>query len=42
MAHIVYDLYESRGKAESHDLADWLEAARIISESGNESEQKDK
>lgn len=39
IAHITYELYESRGKAEGHDIDDWLEAEWIVAESSSENEQ---
>ena len=39
MEHPVYEFYESRGKAEGLDFADWLEAVRIISEPGSGDEE---
>ncbi|RJR22814.1 MAG: DUF2934 domain-containing protein [Nitrospiraceae bacterium] len=41
--HAAYELYERRGKAEGHDLADLLEGIRTVPEPGSggeESEQK--
>jgi hypothetical protein len=37
--HAAYDLYERRGKAEGHDLADLLEGIRMIPEPGCRDEE---
>ncbi len=40
IAHITYELYESRGKAEGHDIDDWLETeGMILAEPSSENEQ---
>jgi hypothetical protein len=30
VARVAYGLYEKRGKAQGHDVGDWLEAERIV------------
>lgn len=39
MTHAAYELYERRGTAEGHDLADLLEGIRMISEAEGRGEQ---
>ena len=29
---VAYDLYEQRGRIDGHDLEDWLEAERIVTQ----------
>ena len=32
IARVAYELYKKRGMAEGHDLKDWLEAEKIVTE----------
>ena len=32
IARVAYELYEKRGRAQRHDLKDWLEAEKIVTE----------
>jgi hypothetical protein len=32
VARVAYELYKKRGRAHGHDLEDWLEAEKIVTE----------
>ena len=32
IARVAYELYRKRGRAHGHDLEDWLEAEKIVTE----------
>ena len=32
ITRVAYELYEKRGRAHGHDLEDWLEAEKIVTE----------
>jgi len=37
--HVAHDLYERRGRIDGHDVEDWLEAERIVTQREETSRQ---